>query len=52
MVGVVEGFRWALLGITPTSIPMIIVSFFIAMITLIAGLYYFRRTEETFADIV
>jgi len=52
MTGVVEGFRWALLGLTPISITMVIVSLFITMIVLIGGLYYFRRTEETFADIV
>lgn len=52
MAGVVEGFRWALLGLTPTSIPMMIVSFSIAVIAFIVGLYYFRRMEETFADIV
>lgn len=52
MVGVVEGFRWALLGLTPVSTSMIMVSLSIAVIVLIAGLYYFRRTEETFADVI
>jgi lipopolysaccharide transport system permease protein len=52
MTGVVEGFRWALLGITPTSVTMIAVSLLISIIVLIGGLFYFRRTEETFADVI
>jgi lipopolysaccharide transport system permease protein len=52
MTGVVEGFRWALLGRTSISLSMVIVSLSIVVIVLIGGLYYFRRTEETFADIV
>ena len=52
MTGVVEGFRWALLGLQPISVTMMIISLVIAVLVLIAGLYYFRRTEETFADLV
>jgi lipopolysaccharide transport system permease protein len=52
MAGVVEGFRWALLDLAPVSVSMVIISLSIALIVLIGGLYYFRRTEETFADIV
>jgi lipopolysaccharide transport system permease protein len=52
MTGMVEGFRWAILGLTPVSFPMIIVSLVVTIIVLIGGLYYFRRTEETFADVI
>jgi lipopolysaccharide transport system permease protein len=52
MVGVVEGFRWALLGTADAPSPMIAVSAVIALIVFITGLYYFRRMERTFADMV
>ena len=52
MAGVVEGFRWALLGSQTAPGPMIIVSFATALVILIAGAFYFRRMEDTFADIV
>jgi len=51
MVGVVEGFRWALLGTQPPG-PMLIVSTVISILILISGMYYFRRMERTFADMV
>lgn len=51
MVGVVEGFRWALLG-TGHLDPMYAVSAGVALVVLLAGLVYFRRTEKTFADVV
>ncbi len=52
MAGVVEGFRWALLGKTEGPGPMLAVSVFAVMLIFIGGLYYFRRMEQTFADIV
>jgi lipopolysaccharide transport system permease protein len=52
MVGVVEGFRWALLGTNTAPGPMIIVSFMVALLILISGIYYFRRMEKTFADVI
>lgn len=52
MVGVVEGFRWALLGTDTTPGPVIIVSSLVALSLLLGGLIYFRRVESTFADIV
>jgi lipopolysaccharide transport system permease protein len=52
MVGVVEGFRWALLGTGTAPGPLLAVSTTIAIIVLISGLFYFRRMERTFADIV
>jgi len=52
MVGVVEAFRWALLGKTGGIGPSVFISGFVVMILLIGGLYYFQRMEKTFADIV
>jgi lipopolysaccharide transport system permease protein len=52
MVGVVEGFRWALLGTNTRPGPMIAVSSLVAVFSLVGGAYYFRRMEKTFADIV
>lgn len=52
MAGVVEGFRWALLGSGNPPGPMALVSGIAAVILLISGLFYFRRMEKTFADVV
>jgi lipopolysaccharide transport system permease protein len=53
MTGVVEGFRWALLGIEESAPgPMLLVSTIIAIVVLISGTIYFRRTERQFADMV
>jgi len=52
MAGVVEGFRWALLGKTEAPGPLLAVSVVAVVVILVGGLYYFRRMEETFADIV
>lgn len=52
MVGVVEGFRWALLGSTPTPAPLVAASTIAAVAVLVSGTLYFRRVESTFADVV
>jgi lipopolysaccharide transport system permease protein len=52
MAGVVEGFRWALLGAKTQPGPLIAVSAFAAVVLLISGAYYFRRMERAFADVV
>src|SRR5215208_2625745 len=52
MVGVVEGFRWALLGTNAAPGPMIIISFVVALLILVTGIYYFRRVEKIFADVI
>ena len=52
MVGVVEGFRWALLGTRTAPGPMILVSSLAAFIIFVGGMFYFRRMEKTFADVV
>ncbi len=52
MVGVIEGVRWALLGVKMSSWPMLVISSLAAIGLLISGAYYFRRMEKTFADVV
>jgi len=52
MVGVVEGFRWALLGKANPPGIQLWVSCAVVVLLLTAGLYYFRRMEQQFADIV
>ena len=52
MVGVVEGFRWALLRTDTAPGPIIVVSSLAALALLISGAFYFRRMEKTFADVV
>jgi lipopolysaccharide transport system permease protein len=52
MSGVVEGFRWALLGTDTAPGPMMIVSTAVALILLVSGAFYFRRMEQSFADVV
>ncbi len=52
MVGVVEGFRWALLSTDTAPGPMLLVSSLVAAALLVSGAYYFRRLEKTFADVV
>ena len=52
MVGVIEGFRWSVLGSTTPDWIMMSVSATVVGLLLISGLYYFRRTESTFADII
>ena len=53
MAGVVEGFRYALLGTTQSfSSGMILISAAIAILLLITGMFYFRRMEKQFADMV
>jgi len=52
MAGVVEGFRWSLLGTTPTSIAPLLASLGMVLILLFGGLIYFRRLESTFADVI
>jgi lipopolysaccharide transport system permease protein len=52
MVGVVEGFRWALLGTKSALGPLLGVSTVVALLLLTSGVFYFRRMERTFADVV
>ena len=52
MVGVVEGFRWALLGTGQAPGLLLAVSVLMVAALLTSGFYYFRRMEDTFADVV
>jgi lipopolysaccharide transport system permease protein len=52
MAGVVEAFRWALLGTKTAPSAMIAISCVTAAAILVSGAYYFRRMEKTFADVV
>lgn len=53
MAGVVEGFRWALLGTEQGSPgPQLVVSCVVALVLLVTGYAYFRRMERSFADMV
>jgi lipopolysaccharide transport system permease protein len=52
MAGVINGFRWAILG-TPTGPDMrLIISVAVALAILVSGMIYFRRMERTFADTI
>ena len=50
MVGVIEGFRWALLGVGQGPSPMLAVSTLIAVSLFVSGIVWFQRREESFAD--
>jgi len=53
MVGVIDGFRWALLrGQSPLAAYALIASILGASVLCLSGIWYFRRTEKTFADII
>jgi lipopolysaccharide transport system permease protein len=52
MAGVVEGFRWALLGTSRPYVPMFVVSLTIAIGLLVSGALYFRRMERGFVDVI
>lgn len=53
MVGLIDGFRWAILGDASSFyLPSFLISFLVAMTLLITGIWYFRRMERSFADII
>ena len=52
MAGVVEGFRWALLGHGQPPGALLVVSTAVTFVVLAGGLWYFKRMERTFADVV
>jgi lipopolysaccharide transport system permease protein len=52
MVGVIDGFRWALLGTADPPLVTLVVSLAAVATLLLTGLIYFRRTERTFADLI
>ncbi len=52
MAGVIEGFRWALLGKQSPDFRVMAVSTAVILVLLLGGVIYFRQTERTFADVV
>jgi lipopolysaccharide transport system permease protein len=52
MVGVIEGFRWALLGKESPELGVFAVSASVVLFALAGGLAFFRRMEDSFADVV
>jgi lipopolysaccharide transport system permease protein len=52
MVGVIDGFRWALLHAAPLDWPSMGLSILLNLALLASGIWYFRKTEKTFADVI
>jgi lipopolysaccharide transport system permease protein len=53
MVGVIDGFRWAICrGASPIYLPGFFLSILVITLFLVVGLWYFRKTEKTFADVI
>ena len=53
MVGVIDGFRWAILGGNSTLFwPGFILSLGLVLLLFVSGIWYFRKTERTFADVI
>ncbi len=52
LVGIIDGFRWSLLGTTPPDVPGLLLSGLIVSVSLVTGLMFFRRQESTFADVI
>src|SRR5207302_9249065 len=52
MAGVVESFRWALLGRSDLDVPLLCVSLLVITALVLSGLFYFKRMERNFADVI
>lgn len=52
MVGVIDGFRWAILGGSQLSWPSFLLSLGLVILLCVSGIWYFRKMERTFADII
>jgi lipopolysaccharide transport system permease protein len=52
MAGVIEGFRWALLGKNLPEFTSMAISITVVLVLLLGGMFFFKRMENTFADIV
>jgi lipopolysaccharide transport system permease protein len=51
-VGIIEGFRWALVGSEALTVPMVALSLGLGLLALLSGAYVFRRVERGFADVL
>ncbi len=53
VVGVIDGFRWAILGEgSHIYLPSMLISIGCTFVCLVAGIFYFRKTERSFADVI
>ena len=52
MAGVVQGFRWAILGTGAPDLGLLLISSGVSLILLVSGALYFSHMERTFADVV
>ena len=52
MAGVIEGFRWAILGKANPDWKIVLVSAGVVLVLLVGGIIFFRRVERTFADVI
>jgi lipopolysaccharide transport system permease protein len=52
MTGVIDGFRWCILGSSSAPGPVILVSVGAVLVILLGGLFYFRRVERSLADVL
>jgi lipopolysaccharide transport system permease protein len=52
MVGVIDGFRWALLGSGELFVEGLSISAALSILLILVGIRYFRSTERTFADVI
>jgi lipopolysaccharide transport system permease protein len=52
MVGVIDGFRWSILGEQNVYWPGLAISVVGVFLLIVSGIWYFRKTEKTFADVI
>jgi len=52
MTWIIQGFRWSLLGVGEINLPKILITGFFSISVFLGGLFYFRRMESEFADII
>jgi lipopolysaccharide transport system permease protein len=52
MVGIIEGFRWSLLGTGQPDLRAVTIALVLIAAALLSGLIYFRRMERSFADVI
>lgn len=52
MVGVIDGFRWSILGTAPLHVPSVVTGAVLSLLLVVSGVYYFKQTERVFADVM